>query len=65
MSTHSDDAASVEVNRLSVDAADMTWFHEAAVSETTEVFGNVAHRFNFTSSTSWTVAETSLKRSER
>ena len=32
--------------QASVDAGELTRFHEAEIAETTEVFGNVAHRFS-------------------
>jgi hypothetical protein len=36
----------IQSRQASVDAGDLTRFHEAEVAETTEVFGNVAHRFS-------------------
>ena len=36
----------IEPRRESVRAGDLTRFHEAELSETTQIFGNVAHRFS-------------------
>ena len=36
----------IEPRQASVDAGELTRFHEAELSETTELFGNVAHRFS-------------------
>ena len=36
----------IEPRQASVDAGELTRFHEAEIAETTEVFGNVAHRFS-------------------
>jgi hypothetical protein len=36
----------IEPRRATVSAGELTRFHEAELSETTEVFGNVAHRFS-------------------
>lgn len=38
--------AFIEPRQASVNAGDLTRFHEAELSETTQVFGNVAHRFS-------------------
>lgn len=38
--------AFIEPRQASVDAGDLTRFHEAEIAETTEVFGNVAQRFS-------------------
>ncbi|MEO8005441.1 MAG: hypothetical protein ABI771_11085, partial [Betaproteobacteria bacterium] len=35
-----------ESRQASVNTGELTRFHEAEMSETTEVFGNVAHRFS-------------------
>lgn len=36
----------IEPRQASVDAGELTRFHEAELSEVTEIFGNVAHRFS-------------------
>ena len=36
----------IESRQASVNTGELTRFHEAELSETTEVFGNVAHRFS-------------------
>jgi len=36
----------IEPRQATVNAGDLTRFHEVELSETTEVFGNVAHRFS-------------------
>ena len=36
----------IEPRQASVQAGDLTRFHEAEISHTSEVFGNVAHRFS-------------------
>jgi len=36
----------IEPRRASVRSGELTRFNEAELSETTEIFGNVAHRFN-------------------
>ena len=36
----------IEPRQASVDAGELTRFHESEIAETTEVFGNVAHRFS-------------------
>jgi hypothetical protein len=36
----------IEPRLVSVESGELTRFHEAELSETTEVFGNVAHRFS-------------------
>ncbi|MGH6638559.1 MAG: hypothetical protein ACREBY_08160 [Polaromonas sp.] len=36
----------IEPRQASVTAGELTRFHEAELAETTEVFGNVAHRFS-------------------
>ena len=38
--------AFIEPRLASVNAGDLTRFHEAELSETTQIFGNVAHRFS-------------------
>jgi len=36
----------IEPRKASVEAGELARFHEAEIAETTEVFGNVAHRFS-------------------
>ena len=36
----------IEPRQASVTAGELTRFHEAELSETTEIFGNIAHRFS-------------------